>query len=156
MEDEVVRRARETIEARLHEPSFSIEVLCKEVHMSRSQLHRRIKQQTGLSTSLFIRKIRLERAAKLLKDTNDNISEIAYQTGIDSPQNFSKYFSLEYGMAPSAYRKSVLEAQKVSGSPAAGETSTSTVQTSYLSTTIIYIIVILSVILGLIFIILYK
>lgn len=73
--------------------------------LSRTHLHRKIKAATNLSTSLFIRKVRLEKARQLLEETDHNISEIAYLTGNKSLQNFSKYFIKQFGISPSAYRK---------------------------------------------------
>lgn len=105
LEEAFIDKIQNIIRENLDNRSFSTEFLCDELHMSRSQLHRRVKQHTGLSTSLFIRRIRLERGKELLETTDYNVSEIAYLTGIDSPQNFSKYFAEEYGVTPSVYRK---------------------------------------------------
>ncbi|MBX2877440.1 MAG: helix-turn-helix domain-containing protein [Saprospiraceae bacterium] len=94
------------IERNLDNANFSIDLLCAELNLSRSQLHRKIKAATGLATTHFIRKVKLRKAALLLKTTELNISEIAYAVGIGSPQNFSKYFLEEYGSSPTNYRKS--------------------------------------------------
>ena len=102
----------------MSEPDFGIDYLCAQVHLSRSQLHRRLKAATGLSASLFIRQVRLERAAELLRTTEDTISEIAYTTGFGSPQSLSRYFQEVYGSSPSAYRASPSETDLVLvGSP---------------------------------------
>lgn len=90
---------------RLDRPELSIDQICLEMKVSRAQLHRKIKEATGHSTSLFIRQMRMEQARLLLLTTNLNISQIAYQVGISSPQNFSKYFVEAYGSSPSTYRK---------------------------------------------------
>lgn len=102
---EILERVEKIIENNLENASFSIDFLCKQMGVSRSYLHRVIKEQTGLSTSLFIRKIRLEKARELLLLTDHNISQISYMTGINSPQNFSKYFAEQYGDSPSNYRR---------------------------------------------------
>lgn len=93
------------VEDNLQNEDFSIEQLCQAINLSRAQLHRKIKENTNLSTSLFIRKIRLEKARELLEKSDHNISEVAYLTGNKSPQNFSKYFIETYGLSPSKYRK---------------------------------------------------
>lgn len=98
-------KLKEIIQKNLGNPAFSIVQICTEMNVSRAQLHRKVKAATGLSTSLFIRQIRMEHAKQLLDTTNLNISQIAYQIGISSPQNFSKYFIETYGVSPSAYRK---------------------------------------------------
>lgn len=98
-------KLKEIIQKNLGNPAFSIVQICTEMNVSRAQLHRKVKATTGLSTSLFIRQMRMEHAKQLLDTTNLNISQIAYQIGISSPQNFSKYFIETYGVSPSAYRK---------------------------------------------------
>lgn len=104
--DTFMDKLKEIIKGRLDDPEFSIDQVCLEIKASRSQLHRKVKAATGLSTSLFIRQMRMEQAKLLLDTTHLNISQIAYQVGISSPQNFSKYFIETYGISPSTYRKS--------------------------------------------------
>ncbi|WP_170110695.1 helix-turn-helix domain-containing protein [Flavilitoribacter nigricans] len=99
------------MEQNLDNPNFSIEQLCRKAGVSRTQLHRKIKAATQLSTSHLIRKIRLEKARQLLEQTDDHIAGIAFQTGHSSPQNFSKYFVKEYGLSPSNYRKEIQQKQ---------------------------------------------
>lgn len=101
--DEIAKSVKEIIERNLNNEDFSIEQLCREMGLSRTQLHRKIKASTNLSTSLFIRKIRLEKARELLETSDYNISEIAYLTGNKSPQNFSKYFIKEFGLSYTPY-----------------------------------------------------
>ncbi len=102
---EFLENLQEIIQKNLGKPDFSIVHICTEMNISRAQLHRQVKAATGFSTSLLIRHVRMEQAKKLLETTDFNISEIAYQIGISSPQNFSKYFIEAYGVSPSAYRK---------------------------------------------------
>ncbi len=89
------------------ESNYSLEFVCHSMSLSRSQVHRRIKNLTGLSTTKYIRKIRLEKAKSLLKSSKYKVSEIATIVGINSSQNFSKYFKQAYGLGPFEYRKSV-------------------------------------------------
>ena len=100
-----IEKLQETIQKNLGKPDLSIDHICTEMNVSRAQLHRKVKATTGLSTSLYIRKMRMEQAKLLLHTTSLNVSEIAYHVGITSPQNFSKYFIETYGISPSAYRK---------------------------------------------------
>lgn len=93
------------IEKNFSNPAFSIDDACRELGTSRSQLFRAIKSETNLSTSLYVRKRKLEKAKELLRTSDMKTSEIAYHVGIDSPQNFSKYFSHEFGLTPTAFRK---------------------------------------------------
>ncbi len=101
----VIEKLTLLIESNLTDSTFTLERIYKELGVSRTKLHRVVKEQTLLSTSLFIRKIRLNQAAKLIIETDLRMSEIADLTGIDSPQNFSKYFTQEYKVSPTQFRK---------------------------------------------------
>ena len=93
------------VQENLDNPSFSLDSLGKELGISRSQLHRTVKNQTQLSITLFARSVKLQKAKELLSTTDQRISEIAYSVGIDSPQSFSKYFTEEFGISPSEFRR---------------------------------------------------
>ena len=87
--------------------TFSLATLCKKVGVSRTHLHRIVKEQTQLPITLYIRNRKLEKAKSLLLTTEFRISEIAYQVGIDSPQNFSKYFIQQFNISPTEFRKHI-------------------------------------------------
>jgi len=84
--------------------NLSIDDLSQKMHMSKSHLHRVIKKNTGESTSLFIRNVKLKMASDLLRHSDRSISEIAYQCGFSRPQLLSRYFQESHGVSPSAYR----------------------------------------------------
>ena len=69
---------------------YTLDNLCKNCNLSRSQLHRKVKDETGISVSIYIRKIRLNKVIELLRDTDSNISEISYLSGFASSQCLSK------------------------------------------------------------------
>ncbi len=89
----------------LDKPDYSIMDLCRELGMSRSQLSRLVKEQSGLTLSLYIRRCRLEKARELLQGTDLRILEVTDAVGIDSPQTFTKYFTQEFGLSPTEYRR---------------------------------------------------
>lgn len=101
----LIEKLNQIIEDNLEDSSFSTDDICRELGISKSQLYRILKELFNLSTSLYIRKRRLLKAKDLLADVNLKIAEISYKTGIDSPQNFSKYFTQEFGLSPTEYRK---------------------------------------------------
>lgn len=104
--DEVlIQKFDAIIEDSFENPAFSIENACVEIGISRSQLHRILKKQFKLSTSLYIRKKKLHKAKELLADNNLKIADVSSKVGIDSPQNFSKYFISEFGVSPTEFRK---------------------------------------------------
>lgn len=104
-ENEFLQKIRQDIETHIDEEDYGIMQICQTVSMSRSQVHRKIKALTGQSTSLFIRRIRLHKARELLKTTNLNISQIAYEVGFKYPNYFSKAFHEEFGTRPTETRK---------------------------------------------------
>lgn len=87
----------------LLDPGFSVEALADKLKISRTSLHRKLKHQTGQSTTEFIRYIRLKSAVKMLKTENYTLSEIAYNTGFGSPSYFSTTFKKQFGITPKEY-----------------------------------------------------
>jgi signal transduction histidine kinase/ligand-binding sensor domain-containing protein/DNA-binding response OmpR family regulator len=89
----------------LEEEDFSADQLGQAIHLSRSQVHRKIKALTGLSTSIYIRLIRLRQAKELLASGDLTISEVAYRVGFKSPAYFSQIFKKTFGESPTESRK---------------------------------------------------
>ena len=89
----------------IEEEDFSIHELARELHLSRSQMHRKIKALTGMSAAIYIRHIRLQKAKELLASTQLSISEIAYQVGFKTPLYFSQVFKETFGESPNSTRK---------------------------------------------------
>ncbi len=104
-EDEFILKVRNIIEENLDNENFGSPELCRAIAMSRSHLHRKIKALTNRSTSLYIRSVRLQKAKVLLQSTNLNISQVAFETGFNNPNYFSRIFSEEFGSPPTFFRK---------------------------------------------------
>ncbi|MCB0565758.1 MAG: helix-turn-helix transcriptional regulator [Phaeodactylibacter sp.] len=100
-----IARITELIEANIDDDEYTICRLCREAGTSRSQLHKKLKKWTGLSTSHFIHSIRLRKAKALLVDTGLNISEVAYEVGFKDRQYFSRVFTRALGQSPREFRK---------------------------------------------------
>lgn len=88
----------------MSDPELDIDLFCREVGMSRTNLYRKIKSVTNLSPSELIRNTRLKYAAKYLKETDMPISEIAYDVGFSSPSYFTKTFRAFFGISPTEMR----------------------------------------------------
>lgn len=102
--DEIfIKRLMGIINKNMDNSKFSIEILAQEVGISRTQLHRKLKEITGISTSDFIRNIRLKQAARLLIERKVNISQVAYATGFSNPTIFAVAFKKFYGCTPTEY-----------------------------------------------------
>lgn len=104
-EDDFVLQVRDLVETNLDDEDFGIQDICRSVGVSRTQMHRKLKSITGLSSSHFIRSIRLERAKKLLKSSDLNISQVAFEVGFRDPKYFSRTFSAAFGTSPQEWRK---------------------------------------------------
>jgi AraC-like DNA-binding protein len=95
-----VRRLTDLVESNLQNEQFGVQELAREMNMSRSNLHRRVKETTKLSISQFICQLRLKKALKLLRETSATVSEVAYDCGFHSVTYFSKCFHDYYGYSP--------------------------------------------------------
>ncbi len=104
IEDDFLKNLIQIVRANLDDPEFSTPGLCREAHLSQPQLYRKLMALTGKSPVLFIRTIRLRKAADLLKTTHENISEIAWATGFKDPNYFSRAFKEEFGKTPGEWR----------------------------------------------------
>ncbi|HSF54752.1 MAG TPA: ATP-binding protein, partial [Algoriphagus sp.] len=104
-EDAFLRKLRSLVEANLESEEFGIGELCRELAVSRTQLHRKLKALTNKSTSQVIRTIRMQEAKKLLLNKDLHISEIGYAVGYGNPSHFTQEFTKEFGEAPSFFRK---------------------------------------------------
>ena len=92
-------------EQNIHDPKFSIEDISHHFAMSRGSFYNKVIEFTGQPPVEFIRNLKLEKAAVLLKKTDNIIADIAYQTGFPTPHYFSKSFKTKYGVLPSEYRQ---------------------------------------------------
>ncbi|MFN1835831.1 ATP-binding protein [Balneola sp. MJW-20] len=105
IEDEFIIKIRDLIMGHLDDEKFGISEICNEAGVSRTQLHRKLKALTGMSTSIFIREVRLMEARKLLKQTTQTVAEIAYDVGYGDPNYFSKLYTDKFGYPPSKERE---------------------------------------------------
>lgn len=93
----------EIVGKRITDYRFSVEELSREMAMSRSTLHKKVKAITGHVPNEFIRLIRLRTAARLLLSGAHNISEVGYMTGFNSPSYFSRCFIQQFKLTPSEF-----------------------------------------------------
>ena len=105
MENDFLRKITGIIEKNLSNEQFGVSELAREAGMSRSNLLRRIKKNTRLSASQFIRTVRLERAFEILRQGSRAVSEVAYEVGFGSVSYFVKCFHDQYGYPPGEIKK---------------------------------------------------
>ncbi|TDT47010.1 TolB-like protein [Maribacter spongiicola] len=95
-----IEQAEALILENLANEQFGVSELAEATNMSRSNLLRKIKKQTKLSASQFIRQVRLKEAMDLLNEGSSTVSEVSYQVGFGSTSYFIKCFREHYGYPP--------------------------------------------------------
>lgn len=103
-EPELVRNVRLMVEQHLAESEYGVEQLAHDLCMERTGLYKKLTMLTDTTPVAFIRQVRLQRAAELLKENMLTVNEIAERTGFSSPSYFTKCFKKEYGVLPSEYK----------------------------------------------------
>ena len=102
-DDMLMKRIMKSVNEHLSDPEYNVERMSEDIGISRAQLHRKMKELTGISSSEFIRNIRLEQAAKLLSEGKINITQVAYAVGYNNQTHFSTVFKKHFGMSPTEY-----------------------------------------------------
>lgn len=91
------------VEKNLNTSNYSVEQLSRDLCMDRTGLYRKLIALLDKSPSLFIRHIRLQKAAQLITEGCLSITEITDKVGFNSSSYFSKCFQETYGCRPSEY-----------------------------------------------------
>lgn len=99
----LMERIMKVVNDHLDDSDFNVDALTKEVGISRAQLHRKMKDMTGLPVSEFIRNIRLEQAVRLLEEQKINVTQVAYSVGFSNLGHFSTVFRKQFGISPTEY-----------------------------------------------------
>ena len=105
IDNEFLQKITSYIEENLSSDDLDIGTLAEKMNMSSSSLYRKLKGLIGISAIEFIRKIKMRKAADMLASGNFNVSETAWNVGINSMIHFRQCFKEEYGMCPSEYKK---------------------------------------------------
>lgn len=105
-EKEFINKVTAIIQDHLEDEKFDVEVLARELSVSRSKLFGKIKKIAGTTPNAIIQEIRLKKAADyLLNNPEMNIADISYQLGFNSPRYFNKCFKESFGVAPMHFKK---------------------------------------------------
>ncbi|GAB3984543.1 two-component regulator propeller domain-containing protein [Spirosoma terrae] len=101
-EELFLTKALTVVRSQMADSSFGVETFSQLMTMSQSQLVRKLKALTGQTAVEYIRTIRLEAAAELLRQ-GEGVSVVAYQVGFESLSYFSRVFQEKFGVTPSSY-----------------------------------------------------
>lgn len=85
---------------------LTVDTLCAGMNMSRTSFYNKIKALTGMAPNDFIRNIRMQEAATLLRSQKYTVAEVADMMGFADPKYFTDTFKKFYGVPPSIYKKS--------------------------------------------------
>lgn len=109
LDQKFIKKSIGIVQKNMDNANFSVEQFALDIGMSRSALFLKIKSITGQSSSEFIRTIRINNAAKLIKSRRYSISEIIYMVGFSDPKYFRTCFKKQFGTLPSEYAKKILQ-----------------------------------------------
>lgn len=104
-DQEFLMKLNDLIERNISNLDFNIEKLAIEMAMSHSNLYKKIKALTGMTTVGFVRDFKLKRAAQLLKQNKIAIIDVCFRVGYTDRRHFSQEFKKKFKMTPSAYAK---------------------------------------------------
>ena len=86
-------------------PSLSVDDVAAAMGYGRSVFFRKVKALTGQTPSDYIRTLRMNRAAEMLREETVSVAEVAYKVGISEPHYFTKVFKLQFGISPKKYQQ---------------------------------------------------
>ena len=102
-DDALMSRIMRFVNAHMSDPDYNVDALASDVGISRSQLHRKMKEITGVSSGKFLRNLRMEQAARLLREGKVNVSQVGDKVGYADQAHFSTAFKNHFGVSPSEY-----------------------------------------------------
>lgn len=108
-DDALMQRVMEVINENIGDSDLSVDMIALKVGISRVHLHRKMKELTNQTPHSFIRNIRLQQAAKLLKDGKQSITDVMYICGFSNSASFSTMFKNLYGCSPREYMMNAMK-----------------------------------------------
>ena len=106
-DEKFLLKLQELIKSNINNTNLSVEFLSETLGVSRVQMYRKCMTLLDISPINYIKKLRIEYAAALLKQNKFRISEIAYNSGFSDPHYFSLCFTKELGSTPSQWLKNI-------------------------------------------------
>ncbi|MDE5793846.1 MAG: response regulator [Muribaculaceae bacterium] len=104
VDEELMDKINRYINDNLSETAMNVDALSEYVGLSRSQLHRRMKDIVGVAPSDYIRNVKLRKACEMLAKGDVDIAQVAYSLGFNAQSHFSTLFKRYTGMTPTEYR----------------------------------------------------
>ena len=107
-DDALMQRVMDVINENIGDSDLSVDMIAQKVGISRVHLHRKMKELTNQTPHSFIRNIRLQQAAKLLKEGKQSITDVMYTCGFSNSASFSTMFKNLYGCSPREYMQNAM------------------------------------------------
>lgn len=109
-EDSRSRQLMNDIEARLRSTAgdLSIHELAGDLHISESRLRARFRSAFSLSLGSYLRNYRLHRVIELMRDSRNNLTEIAHSLGFGDSAALTRFFRTQTGVVPSKFRLRII------------------------------------------------
>ena len=103
VDEKLLQQTLDFISENIGNSDLTVEKIAKEIGMSRSNFYRKINALTNMSASEFLRKIRMDHAAQLLKTDRVRVSEVRFMVGISDPDYFRVCFKKQFGITPKEF-----------------------------------------------------
>lgn len=105
LDEQFLQKVMKHLEDNLSDAEFGVPEMQDKLAMSKTQLHRKMKAITNEAPGEFMRNYRLKRAAQILSQKGENVTQVAYAVGFNNLSYFAKCFKELHGVAPSDYDK---------------------------------------------------
>jgi len=102
-EEKFISNFMEFIEIEWQNSELKVEDFEKKMGISKSKLYREMIRLTGKSPNVYVLQFRLRESLQLLQKQKGNISEVAYESGFNSPSYYARCFRKRYGIMPSGF-----------------------------------------------------
>jgi signal transduction histidine kinase/DNA-binding response OmpR family regulator len=111
-DEQLVFDAIRYIEANVDSADLDVKSLSEALYQSQSNLYRKVKLVTGKSIVELIKDVRIQNAAKLLREGKWTVTQVAYKSGFNSIKYFRKCFKNQYNVNPSEFHLLEFSSQK--------------------------------------------
>ena len=93
------------MEEQMDNTDITIDDFANKLMLSRTVFYRKLKSIVGLTPVDFVCEMRIKRAAQLIEKSEYSFSQIAYMTGFNDPNYFSRRFKKIMGVTPTEYKE---------------------------------------------------
>nr|QIM10891.1 hybrid sensor histidine kinase/response regulator [uncultured Muribaculaceae bacterium] len=107
IDNEFLKKFEDTVMQHLSNPEFNVDLLAKELGVSRTGLFTKLKAVADMTPNALIKRIRLNEAARLIREERYLVNEACCNVGFASRSHFARYFQEQFGVNPAEYKSSV-------------------------------------------------